>query len=142
MSCHYGKDSDGLIAWAIAACPDNACAFDTNSCTDAMCSDGKVRTLLATSPVGCDDTFMAAWRALRRACGREGGVCCPDCVGPLMAPCDKTPRTAHRQVLTIYTATAAIALAALWVKPTPTCPDKETRPPARAGAIVTVQTGL
>lgn len=124
MSCHYGKDSDELIAWVIAACPSDACTFDTNTCTDAMCSDGKVRTLLATSPVGCNTTFTAAWRALRRTCGREGGVCCPDCVGPLMAPCDKTPRTTHKQVLTFYTATAAIALAALWLPPTPPCPDK------------------
>lgn len=118
MTCHYGKDSATLVSWLTTACPDGQCNFDTGAgCEDPLCATGRVRTLLATTPVGCDDQFNAAWRTLRKTCGRMDGVCCPACVGPIMTPCDKNLRPVHKQVMSVYTAVAATALVALWLRP-------------------------
>ena len=122
MTCHYGKEAAALQTWLVAQCGTSMCTFDDGTgCNGAMCDDGRVRTLLAATPVGCNEQFAAAWRTLRQTCGRQDGTCCATCDGPVASPCSKTPRLAHKQIMTVYTATAAMALTALWLTPPKAC---------------------
>ena len=136
MTCHYGKESAALVSWLTDTCNGEGCAFNKGAgCNDPVCKTGKIRTLLATTPVGCDDVFDDAWATLRRTCGQMDGVCCPTCAGPIMTPCDKHLRPIHKQTMSVYTATAAMALAALLLKPA------QTRQ-ARYQPLVTLPTRL
>lgn len=143
MTCHYGKDSDELMAWVVDTCSSGVCSFDIGEKCDApQCTGGEVRTLLATTPTDCGDAFAFAWQTLRRTCGRQDGICCPDCTGPILQVCDKTPRTGDKQVLTAYTATAAMALVALWLAPGPVCETALPMPSYRNTNLPTNVVGL
>lgn len=145
MTCHYGKDSATLVAWLTNECGDAVCKFAAgDGCDDPMCSSGRVRTLLATQPVGCDANFLAAWQLLRETCGRMDGVCCPTCTGPIMTPCDKHLRPVHKQIMSVYTATAAMALAALWLRPqrARALPTRRKQPPVETKPKPTAVVGF
>lgn len=129
MTCHYGKDGDALETWLIAECGGTLCTFDNGlGCEAEACNDGRVRTLLAATPISCSDRFVAAWQTLRQTCGRQDGACCTTCDGPIMSSCTKLPRLSQKYVTTMYTATASVALTAYWLTPTKVCALTDTLP--------------